>query len=698
MSYIERYGIGDFRSKIESKSVEELIELGKEYSIGNEKSEQDQAKGMCCYELAAAKGSAEAKRRLTWFYFGNTNVVEEDPEKVVALLVEACEGGDRYAIGKLGYSYYLGYGVEQDNRKAEQLLQEGADKGDLLALDFLGGLYSDTDSDARDDHKFFEVSKRLANADPGDDRDDQGLVATAQRDLALCYLNGRGVEQNEREGMKWLEKSAESGEPWALIDLGRMYAFGDGVERDGRKAESYLQRVVPIDEWDDSDASAQYYLGVLYEEGIDVEQDACKAEQCFKFAAEKGYASGQYAYAAYLLNRSGSQQEREQGMRFLKASAEQGYAPAVDLLERGEGSLLVLHERFANAVDKDVSDPELTERDVDVEEYVAIARAYWYGIGCEKDHGATHCVLNHIVDQSAGRDFGASDPRVAWYMAALCQEDRMCDFTDYDKALWTAVAEHDIGIITERIHEWIDEKKYNRADFWADVAGELGNLWAAKMAVMLHSWMIGFYHFAGLDKEAIRSAVKTIDWAERLSDPSFRASLNEDQRAMFDDEELRRLQEIETEAYLGKGRGYWRLHLREEADWGEKQRFLEKAQSALSEAFSRGSSLAGAFYVASLVGENDRDNRKASAIALQLLSASGDAEGLAEYLDSQEEGLKLGATVLYCAAVGCTGQFGDQDLGRAHDLFALGARRGDEASANQLKFFKKKLFGGWSYA
>lgn len=698
MSYIERYGIGDFAVDMESKSVEELIELGKECSIGNERSELDQAKGMCCFELAAMRGSAEAKRRLTWFYFGNTNVVEEDPEKVVTLLTEAYEEGDRYAVGKLGYSYYIGYGVEKNHLRAEQLLQEGADRGDLWALFSLGAVYGDSDSEARDDRKFFEVSKRLANAEPGDDSDDQGYVATAQWDLAQCYLNGRGVEPDKDEGMKWLEKGAESGDAWACVDLGRMLALGDGVDRDGRKAETYLQRVTSLDEGDDSDASAQYYLGKLYEEGIDVEQDSLKAEQCFKFAANKDHARGQYGYAIYLLNRSGSQREREEAISLLKASAEQGYTPAVDLLEGGESNLISIHDRFVNALDKDMGDPEMTEHDVDVDEYIDIARAYWYGIGCEKDHAAVHCILSHIVDQSLGLSFGASDSRLAWFMAALYHEGGIFDYSGRDEILWKAVAECDVNTINESIHEWVNEKKYHRADFWADVAGELGSLWAAKMAVLLNSTMIGFYHFADSDEQAIRSAVRVIAWAERLSSSSFLESLDEAQRSVFDDEALFQIQESEKNAYLGKGRAYFRMGLREESDWNKKQRFVKKAQSALSEAYSRGSNVAGAFYVVSLTYEDDGDIGEAAAVAMQLLSTSDDVTGLIEYFDNQEEHLPLGNTVLVCAAMGCTGEYGDRDLGRAHDLFEMAAQRGDESAASQLKRFRKKLLGGWSYS
>ncbi len=53
--------------------------------------------------------------------------------------------------------------------------------------------------------------------------------ANAQNNLGMLYVYGRGVEKNTEEAMKWLQKSADQGSASAKINLGVLYASGDGV-------------------------------------------------------------------------------------------------------------------------------------------------------------------------------------------------------------------------------------------------------------------------------------------------------------------------------------------------------------------------------------------------------------------------------------------------------------------------------------
>ena len=57
---------------------------------------------------------------------------------------------------------------------------------------------------------------------------DQG-DAKAQVDLGVMYANGDGVPENDAEAVKWFRKAADQGDAKAQVDLGVMYANGEGV-------------------------------------------------------------------------------------------------------------------------------------------------------------------------------------------------------------------------------------------------------------------------------------------------------------------------------------------------------------------------------------------------------------------------------------------------------------------------------------
>ena len=62
-----------------------------------------------------------------------------------------------------------------------------------------------------------------------------------QTNLALCYLRGRGVAQQPRIAVRWLEKAAEQDYGYALLCLGACYEGGHGVKRDPKQAEAYYR-------------------------------------------------------------------------------------------------------------------------------------------------------------------------------------------------------------------------------------------------------------------------------------------------------------------------------------------------------------------------------------------------------------------------------------------------------------------------
>ena len=67
--------------------------------------------------------------------------------------------------------------------------------------------------------------------------------AGAQLNLATCYLNGGGVEQDPVEAVAWYRKAAEQGHEWAQVLLAVFYANGEGVPQDYVQAHKWSNLV-----------------------------------------------------------------------------------------------------------------------------------------------------------------------------------------------------------------------------------------------------------------------------------------------------------------------------------------------------------------------------------------------------------------------------------------------------------------------
>ena len=60
--------------------------------------------------------------------------------------------------------------------------------------------------------------------------------------LGWMYANGEGVEQDKEEAVKWYRKAAEQGNADAQNTLGVMYDKGEGVEQDKEEAVKWFRK------------------------------------------------------------------------------------------------------------------------------------------------------------------------------------------------------------------------------------------------------------------------------------------------------------------------------------------------------------------------------------------------------------------------------------------------------------------------
>jgi TPR repeat protein len=143
----------------------------------------------------------------------------------------------------------------------------------------------------------------------------------AQDELGDRYREGCGVPQDPVEAVGWYRKAAEQGNLYAFYSLGGMYERGEGVPQSLSEALRCYCKSTDDDlygDWD-PDAVTNMWLG----------------------AAELGDAKAQYLYGHRQVfygdfggDSKYKQQRYEEGARWLRKAAEQGYTAAQKELGR----------------------------------------------------------------------------------------------------------------------------------------------------------------------------------------------------------------------------------------------------------------------------------------------------------------------------------------------------------------------------
>ena len=75
--------------------------------------------------------------------------------------------------------------------------------------------------------------------------------------FGACYLNGLGVEEDEKRALYWVQKAAEQDYADAQVVLGNFYSEGIGAEKDERKAFEWFKKAA-----EQGKAEAQFFWDV----------------------------------------------------------------------------------------------------------------------------------------------------------------------------------------------------------------------------------------------------------------------------------------------------------------------------------------------------------------------------------------------------------------------------------------------------
>ncbi len=319
--------------------------LARCYYNGNGVNENT-AKAFDNYKKAAEAGLSKAKEefeRILVDIYKKAEAFEDNERYIEAAEYYglACQADYPAACWRLGELHYYGKGVDKDYAEAVKQYTKASELGSTEAENMLGMCYYNGNGVEQNDATAFSWWKKAA---------EKGFDF-AQHNVGYAYYNGIGVEKDYTEAIKWYTKSAEQGLAIAQYQLADCFLDGLGVDRNIDKAEYWYGKAA---EQGSTEAEAglercnfERYLDGLEKEIANlpprkkkVNPNQAKIDkilagkpdpdyQTLEQAAKLGDAESQYLLG---LHYKIDGEVTKEGVNWFRKSAEQGYAPAQEMI------------------------------------------------------------------------------------------------------------------------------------------------------------------------------------------------------------------------------------------------------------------------------------------------------------------------------------------------------------------------------
>lgn len=262
------------------------------YGLGTE---QNYTEAFRWFEKSAIEGNKFAQFSLAnLYYYGNG--VEQSYEQAFRWYMAAAKKQQPYAAYAVAQMYANGEFVEKDEIQAQSYYKQA-----------LAGFQKLEAAEQADDNLFYKMG-RMFRLGLGSEVDitksldyfkraaDLGNK-NARRTMALEYISGDNVKQDIDKGIEMLTELADSGDTLSAYKLGKIYLSGDVVFTDLGKSEKYLKQAA-----NDDNEYAMYALTKLYlsDEKYNLAQAVKWLEKACEHESIKPYAA--YTYAKILLD------------------------------------------------------------------------------------------------------------------------------------------------------------------------------------------------------------------------------------------------------------------------------------------------------------------------------------------------------------------------------------------------------------
>jgi len=190
------------------------------------KIDENEEKAFQLWEKAVEAGQPDAMIELS-----AKNFLDGKDKEGFNYLLNSANKGNQLAQFRISVCYFLGKGIEVNPEKGFAIIQKLAEKKFPNAVYMLGSFYFNDDTLVQKDvKKGWTMIKQAA---------DLGSPF-AQYEVAIQMFTQKPEKEKLKEVIKLMEKAADGGDLRALYILSLIYAKGEGVQVDLKRAMSYL--------------------------------------------------------------------------------------------------------------------------------------------------------------------------------------------------------------------------------------------------------------------------------------------------------------------------------------------------------------------------------------------------------------------------------------------------------------------------
>lgn len=256
------------------EGVDAYEKIGTLYREGLDGITRDYQTSIEWYQKGIDAGEAASVAAMGYMYLNGFGVYK-DYDAAKKCFEDAAEQNNGYALYQLGRMYETGTGVEQSDDESFALFQKAADAGYDYALLKLGEYYIYIKEDVEKGLKYYDMASEAG-------------VPAAQRFIG-AYIE---TTEGPAKALPYYEKAAEMGDAYSMYLIGLMYYEGIGVQQSISKATEWLQKGadagVPL---------AMSYLADIYYIGYFGNVNPGKAQYYYTEAAARGEPWAMWAIA-----------------------------------------------------------------------------------------------------------------------------------------------------------------------------------------------------------------------------------------------------------------------------------------------------------------------------------------------------------------------------------------------------------------
>ena len=260
---------------------------------------------------------------------------------------------------------------------------------------------------------------------------------TEEYKLAKQYLYGDedgGIGQDFDEARALFLSEADSGNPLAMCDLGRMEADGLGGDPDTDAAhEWYTKALAAFHAAEETKPwkYTEYRIGKMYAAGLGTEQDYEVAAHWLTLSADEGYKYAEYSLGGLYYHGKGVEQNHETAFDLYSRSAAQGFPYASfelgKMLRDGVGCVKNSAESGKHFTDAFHGFKGLEQTSHDDKLQYRLGWMLQNGVGTEKDIAAAKVYFEKAAT--------VGNPFACYALAKLILSDESAPLPDVEKAL-----------------------------------------------------------------------------------------------------------------------------------------------------------------------------------------------------------------------------------------------------------------------